>query len=308
MINKYPTFSVIVSCFNSEKYITRAINALISNKLFEQILIIDDGSSDMTKEIIRSYESIDSRINCFYSKYNQGTVNQINLLIKNLKSDYVLFASSSDQISPLLVEVAKKDILKFGNCGLWYANAKYLSDKLFDKYTFPLILNKKSFLVKNPFDFFCKLGAKFEGSSGFFRVELVKKYSLNKDLEGLADCILGVLCSLEKGIIQNRNILSKVKKNKLNSGYLEKTYKKNKMDIILKIIKKELSKNNKKFINENNNLFETISAQIMYGYLRRKYININEIPKKLIFLIRILKILLYRKIFYRFSSNSLINR
>ena len=53
------TFGVIISCFNAEENLERAINALIQNQFLDQIVIFDDGSTDKTKDIILKYEKIE---------------------------------------------------------------------------------------------------------------------------------------------------------------------------------------------------------------------------------------------------------
>ena len=50
------TFGVIISCFNAEENLERAIKALIQNQFLDQIIIYDDGSTDKTKDIISNYK------------------------------------------------------------------------------------------------------------------------------------------------------------------------------------------------------------------------------------------------------------
>ena len=42
------------------------------------------------------------------------------------------------------------------------------------------------------------MGGKFEGSTAFFNVEIVRKYYLKSELQGLADCILGIIVLWKK--------------------------------------------------------------------------------------------------------------
>ena len=138
-LKKPLSFAVIMSCYDCERQINRAIKALISNKLFEQILIFEDYSNDNTKKILKGFEGVDPRLSIFFSNKNIGTVNAINSLISKLETEYVLFASCNDQISSLLVKEAQKDIDKFGACGLWSGKAKYLNEDIFDKYYLPIL-------------------------------------------------------------------------------------------------------------------------------------------------------------------------
>lgn len=291
------TFGVIISCFNAENNLERAIKALLKNNFLDQVIIFDDGSTDKTKDIIMNYEKI-KEIEVFSSKKNIGTVNSINLMLDKVKTDYILFASSSDQISHNVVEEARKDISKFGACGLWTAKATYLKNSDFDKYELPVTIPNNSKFIKSPYKYFCRFGARFEGSTGFFNTKLVKKYTLNSKLAGLADLILGVQCSLEKGLIVNNNLLSKVKKNETGKGYLEQTYKQNHLGDILYLIEKEFS-NLDNGINKYhiNSLYKVISSQVIYGFLSRKYIKFIFIPEKFIFLITLTKLFISRRIY-----------
>ena len=55
--------SIIVPCYNVEKYIERCLNSLINQEYSNiEILCIDDGSKDNTKKIIKNFLEKDSRI------------------------------------------------------------------------------------------------------------------------------------------------------------------------------------------------------------------------------------------------------
>ena len=55
--------SVIMSVYNSDKFLKEAIESIL-NQTYKNIefIIIDDGSTDNSKEIIKKYEKIDKRI------------------------------------------------------------------------------------------------------------------------------------------------------------------------------------------------------------------------------------------------------
>lgn len=59
-------FSILVAVYNAEKYIDRCLKSLIGQSLKEiQIICVDDASVDRSVEILRQYESIDSRIEIY---------------------------------------------------------------------------------------------------------------------------------------------------------------------------------------------------------------------------------------------------
>ena len=67
-----PKISVIVPVYNTEKYIGRCIESILNQSYKElEVIIINDGSSDGSAEIIRKYAENDSRI-IFIDNKNYG--------------------------------------------------------------------------------------------------------------------------------------------------------------------------------------------------------------------------------------------
>jgi len=81
-----PTISVIMSAYNSEKYIAEAIKSIL-NQTFKdfELIIFEDGSTDNTKKIVQKYSKKDKRIIPVYNKKNIGYVGFIKNLNKGLK-------------------------------------------------------------------------------------------------------------------------------------------------------------------------------------------------------------------------------
>ncbi|MCL6098815.1 MAG: glycosyltransferase family 2 protein, partial [Bacteroidetes bacterium] len=72
---EYPTCSILIPAHNEEKVIGKTIEAMMKlvypkDKL--QILVINDGSTDKTKEIIQSYSQMDSRVELFDIPEGEG--------------------------------------------------------------------------------------------------------------------------------------------------------------------------------------------------------------------------------------------
>ena len=63
--------SIIIPVYNTEKYIQKCIDSLYLQNLNIEIIFIDDGSTDNSKEIINNYSKKDDRIKVL-SQNNQG--------------------------------------------------------------------------------------------------------------------------------------------------------------------------------------------------------------------------------------------
>lgn len=96
MVDKQPLVSVIMPAYNSEKYIGKSIESVLAQdyQAFE-LLIIDDGSKDRTKNIAEQYAERDARIRVF-SQPNQGVSVARNKGLDVATGKYVAFLDSDD--------------------------------------------------------------------------------------------------------------------------------------------------------------------------------------------------------------------
>ena len=90
-------FSVIIPCYNSEKYIAQAIQSSLdqTHKPFE-ILIYNDGSKDNTFRIISEYSVAHDRIKIFSSDINRGAGYARNFLLQKCNGNYIAFLDADD--------------------------------------------------------------------------------------------------------------------------------------------------------------------------------------------------------------------
>jgi glycosyltransferase involved in cell wall biosynthesis len=90
-----PLVSVILPTYNREKYLQRSIGSVLSQTYSNWELIIwDDGSTDGTKEIVRSYNN--PKIRYFFDK-NRGANFARNSAIQNSDGKYIAFLDSDDE-------------------------------------------------------------------------------------------------------------------------------------------------------------------------------------------------------------------
>ena len=90
--------SIIIPAYNTEEYIGQCIESVLNIKEIEnEIIIINDGSTDKTFEIVKKYESKNSNIKLI-NQDNQGASVARNRGIKESTGDYIYFLDSDDWI------------------------------------------------------------------------------------------------------------------------------------------------------------------------------------------------------------------
>lgn len=101
-----PTISVIVPVYNVENYLDDCIQSLQNQtyRNFEAILV-NDGSTDRSLEILEHYAAKDARLRVF-SKKNEGLSATRNVALEKVSGDYIFLLDSDDFISPDLFESA----------------------------------------------------------------------------------------------------------------------------------------------------------------------------------------------------------
>lgn len=112
---KTPTISVLMPAYNHEAFISEAIESVLSQTYEDfEFIIINDGSTDGTDNIIRGYD--DSRISYYYQE-NQGTAETINRGLELSRGNYISIINSDDiylkDRLETLLHIAQEEDLNF---------------------------------------------------------------------------------------------------------------------------------------------------------------------------------------------------
>lgn len=92
--------SIIVPVYNTEQYLPRCIDSILSQSFTDfELLLIDDGSSDGSGQICDAYAEKDNRIRVFH-KENGGVSSARNLGLDNAVGEWIYFVDSDDELLP----------------------------------------------------------------------------------------------------------------------------------------------------------------------------------------------------------------
>lgn len=99
--NRKPLVSVIMAAYNAEAYIEEAISSVIRQTVSDwELIVLDDGSSDHTFEIMERLGKTDSRIQVLKNARNMGVARTRNAGIDRCSGKYVAFLDSDDIWNP----------------------------------------------------------------------------------------------------------------------------------------------------------------------------------------------------------------
>lgn len=152
MINRVK-LSVVLPCYNVEKYIRKGLDSILAQTLQEwEAILVDDGATDSTARICDEYAKKDNRFHVIHTE-NQGVSCARNTGMKEANGELLYFMDPDDWIEPSCFErcyeIYKKydcDIVHIGS--LWHEETHSYESKrefeiyegrnIIDKYTGPL--------------------------------------------------------------------------------------------------------------------------------------------------------------------------
>ena len=115
-----PKVSVIIPAYNSEKSISRCIDSILIQEMQDfELIIVNDGSTDKTEEVVLSYASRLGNKLKYYYKQNTGVADTRNFGMDKASGKYILFVDSDDYIDKNLLIAQEEnmnkniDIIKF---------------------------------------------------------------------------------------------------------------------------------------------------------------------------------------------------
>ena len=112
--------TIIIPLYNKERFINRAIDSVFAQTYQDfEIVVVDDGSTDSSPEIVKSYK--DSRLRLFQQS-NAGPGASRNRGVQESSSTYVAFLDADDEYSPDFLKSSINNLYKNPECVLSVAN------------------------------------------------------------------------------------------------------------------------------------------------------------------------------------------
>ncbi len=151
--------SVIIPAYNAEKEISNCIDHILNTNTCDfEIIVVNDGSSDQTKEILDHYASKDNRIKVIHQS-NQGVSKARNVGIKSALGEYIIFVDSDDQLENGALDILENklkdsniDILQYSvSTDSYINNTINKREEYYDEIQFQSTSVAFKYLIENGF-------------------------------------------------------------------------------------------------------------------------------------------------------------
>jgi glycosyltransferase involved in cell wall biosynthesis len=92
-----PEVSIIMPVYNAMNYVRVAIDSVLSQSFDDyEFIIIDDGSTDLTNDILLEYKRHDPKLKIIHNKENIGVVKSLNIGLSNSQGNYIARIDADD--------------------------------------------------------------------------------------------------------------------------------------------------------------------------------------------------------------------
>jgi len=125
------SISVYITSFNKGNYLSQAITSVLNQSLHpEEIIIVDDGSSDDSRDIINSFMNrYPDLITAIYNEQNVGISKSRNIALKACRGDIVTFLDGDDIFYSNKLRFEYEELTTNTSLSAVYSNFNYITNK-----------------------------------------------------------------------------------------------------------------------------------------------------------------------------------
>ena len=238
-----PLVSIIIPCYNTEKFISKALTS-IQNQSYQniEVIIIDDGSTDNSVIICENFIQTDKRFSLLKSKNNKGVAYSLNKGIENSRGKYIARMDADDISYPDRIKVQTQFLEKNEDIDIVGVNAyllKTCNENKINSNPIYFETNTLNFCTyfSQPFFGGCILGK----SKVFTQIKFKSGY-VSEDFEFVLNAIhlKYKLANINEGLYGYRTNLSSIS-NTNNSGQID-SHNKTSQYFLEKLHQKKLDK------------------------------------------------------------------
>lgn len=168
--------TVVVPCYNVENYLERCLDSLLSQTFKDiEIVMIDDCSTDNTRNIIEKYEKEHRNIKAFYNEQNRRQGHARNIAIEAATTKYIAFVDSDDWLEPNFIQELHETITR--------TDADLAVCDIYMKHDNPAADYRVTMYDSKPDRYgLMNVGLAASSSNKLFKTEVLKPYKYPEDI------------------------------------------------------------------------------------------------------------------------------
>lgn len=186
--------SVGIPFFNAEKFLSKAIESVISQSYDNwELLLLDDGSNDGSLEIAERFEQKDNRIKVFSDGKNKGLGARLNELAALSNGEYIARMDADDIMHPIRLETQVQILKDNPNIDVLGTNAYVIDENNLvfgmryrensglikvEHFIHPTIMGKKQWFLDNPYD---EKAIRIEDAELWYRTKSFSNFMMTND-------------------------------------------------------------------------------------------------------------------------------
>jgi len=122
-----PKVSVVISAYQKAQFLPRTLQSVLDQTFQDfEVIVVDDGSTDSTREIVESFVKNDSRVEYVYQE-NQGPGSARNTGMRTAQAELIALLDGDDAWLPDKLEHQVQVMKAFPNIDLLLTNSQYIS-------------------------------------------------------------------------------------------------------------------------------------------------------------------------------------
>jgi len=230
--------SVVIPNYNHSSFLREAVESCLNQtRKADEIILIDDRSSDDSWEIMEDFARRFPSVRIFRNEENEGVVHCMNKGAKKATGDCILFRAADDISMEGSFDVAMELLERYPEAGLCYGDCKYFSERPSDGTTDSLSLSPEpSFLAPEDLALRWKSDFIIHGFSVFVRKKALQDAQLfSPALLGFSDMLTFLVIAFRQGMVYTPTCLTAVRLSSLSYGNSILQNKKTKEKALLNI-------------------------------------------------------------------------
>jgi len=198
-----PIISVVLTSYNYARLLPRAIEAALDQSLQpDELIIIDDASTDNSLEIIREYARVNPIIKLVENERNEGVICALNRGLKMTRGRYIVYASADDLVLSGLFEQSVELLTRYPRAAFSTALVDAIDENGMGRRQWPVpnVVDRGFVSPEKALWLLKRYGFWFVGGTAVFRREALNRIGgFPQDLGPLCDSFISQVLALRHG-------------------------------------------------------------------------------------------------------------